>query len=106
MSYRFMRVIIMFDLPTVTLAERKEYTKFHKYLIKNGFLMMQESIYCKLAQNASAAELIVNNIRNNKPMSGLVQSMIITEKQFGKIEYIVGERKNEVLDNDDRLVIL
>ena len=47
--------------------------------------MMQESIYCKLAQNASAAELIVNNIRNNKPMSGLVQSMIITEKQFGKI---------------------
>lgn len=70
------------------------------------FLMMQESIYCKLAQNASAAELIVNNIRNNKPMSGLVQSMIITEKQFGKIEYIVGERKNEVLDNDDRLVIL
>ena len=106
MSYRFMRVIIMFDLPTVTPADRKEYTKFHKYLIKNGFLMMQESIYCKLAQNASAAELIVNNIRNNKPMSGLVQSMIITEKQFGKIEYIVGERKNEVLDNDDRLVIL
>ncbi|SCJ16239.1 CRISPR-associated endoribonuclease Cas2 [uncultured Eubacterium sp.] len=106
MSYRFMRVIIMFDLPTVTSADRKEYTKFHKYLIKNGFLMMQESIYCKLAQNASAAELIVNNIRNNKPMSGLVQSMIITEKQFGKIEYIVGERKNEVLDNDDRLVIL
>lgn len=101
-----MRVIIMFDLPTITAAERKEYSKFHKYLIKNGFLMMQESIYCKLAQNASAAELIVNNIRNNKPMSGLVQSMIITEKQYGKIEYIVGERKSEILDNDDRLVIL
>lgn len=68
--------------------------------------MMQESIYCRLAQNSSAADFLVENVRKNKPPEGLVQALTITEKQFGKIEYIVGEKKTEVLDNDERLVIL
>ena len=76
----------MFDLPVETTAQRREYTKFRKYLIKNGFLMMQESIYCRLAQNSSAADFLVDNVRKNKPPEGLVQALTITEKQFGKIE--------------------
>ena len=106
MSYRYMRVMVMFDLPVVTAQDRKEYTRFRKYLIKSGFLMMQESIYCKLAQNATAADGIVENIRKNKPEKGLVQVMKITEKQYSKIEYIVGENKSEVIDSDERLIIL
>lgn len=106
MSYRYMRVIVMFDLPVVTATDRREYSHFRKYLIKNGFMMMQESIYCKLAQNSTVADAIVDNIRKNKPASGLVQAMKITEKQFTKIEYIVGENLSEVLDSDERLVIL
>lgn len=69
-------------------------------------MMMQESIYCKLAQNSTVADAIVDNIRKNKPASGLVQAMKITEKQFAKIEYIVGENLSEVLDSDERLVII
>lgn len=106
MSYRYMRVIVMFDLPIQTSQERKEYAKFRKHLIKNGFLMMQESIYCKLAQNATVADAIVDNIRKNKPNEGLVQVLKITEKQYSKIEYIVGSQKSEILDSDERLVIL
>lgn len=48
MSYRFMRIIVMFDLPVVTSAERQEYTKFRKFLLKSGFIMMQESVYTKI----------------------------------------------------------
>lgn len=101
-----MRVIVMFDLPVVTASDKREYSRFRKYLIKNGFLMMQESIYCKLAQNSTVADAIVEIVRKNKPISGLVQAMKITEKQFSKIEYIVGENSSEVLDSDERLVIL
>jgi len=96
----------MFDLPMQSPSEKREYTKFRKQLIKNGFLMMQESIYCKLAQNTSAGELIIENIRKNKPENGLVQVMSITEKQYSKIEYIIGKRCSEVLDSDERLVII
>lgn len=101
-----MRIIVMFDLPVTTASDRREYTRFRKYLIKNGFLMMQESVYCKLAQNSTAADLIVQNVKKNKPISGLVQTLRITEKQFSRIEYIVGEKTNEVLDSDERIVIL
>ena len=106
MSYRYMRVIVFFDLPVLTSTERREYTRFRKYLIKNGFLMMQESVYSKLAQNQTAADIIVDNLKKNKPEKGLVQVMKITEKQYSKIECIVGETKNEVIDSDERLIIL
>ena len=106
MSYRFMRIIVMFDLPVITNAQRHEYTKFRKYLIKNGFMMMQESIYCKLTQNLTSADLIIANIKKNKPQGGLVQVMKITEKQYSKIEYIVGKSSSEVIDTDERLLFL
>lgn len=50
--------------------------------------------------------MITQGVRKNKPPSGLVQTLKITEKQFSRMEYIVGERKNEVLDSDERVVIL
>lgn len=106
MSYRYMRIMVMFDLPTLTANDKREYVKFRKYLMKNGFLMLQESVYCKLALNTTVADAIVNNIRNNKPADGLVQILTITEKQFSKMEIVIGELTSKVLDTDERLVIL
>ena len=96
----------MFDLPVTTSAERKEYAKFRKYLIKSGFMMMQESIYCKLSPNSTLADAVIENVRKNKPEKGLVQVLRVTEKQYAKMEFIVGEGRTEVLSSDDRLVIL
>lgn len=101
-----MRILVMFDLPTITAAERREYTLFRKYLIKSGFMMMQESIYCKLSPNSTLADATIENVRKNKPSKGLVQILRVTEKQFAKMDYIVGEGNTEVLSSDDRLVIL
>lgn len=101
-----MRILVMFDLPVGTAGERREYVKFRKYLIKNGYLMMQESVYCKLAQNSAMADALVGNLRKNKPQSGLVQVLRVTEKQYAKMEFIVGEFSTDILDTDERLVIL
>ncbi len=96
----------MFDLPVGTAKERQEYTKFRKYLIKSGYLMLQESVYCKLAQNSAAADALMENLRKNKPESGLVQALRVTEKQYEKMEFIVGKFSSDVLDTDERLIIL
>ena len=101
-----MRVIVFFDLPVLTEKDRKEYRTFRKFLIKSGFLMMQESVYCKLAQNGAAADAIAEHVRKNRPSDGLVQLLKITEKQYSKMEFIVGSSTNHVLDSDERLVIL
>lgn len=106
MGYRFMRIMVFFDLPVTTSSDRREYTRFHKYLIKNGFIMMQESVYTKLALNAIVGNAIIANVRKNKPLAGLVQLLMVTEKQFSKIELILGELQSEIIDTDERMVIL
>lgn len=98
--------MVMFDLPITTSEGRREYTLFRKYLIKSGFLMLQESIYCKIAQNQTMADSIVENVKKNKPTEGLVQILKITEKQYSKMEYIVGTANSEVLNTDERLIVL
>lgn len=97
---------MFFDLPTETRPERKAYAKFRKFLIRNGFLMMQESVYCKLALNQTNANYILDNIKRNKPEKGLIQVLTVTEKQFSKIEYIVGSKSGDIIDTDERLVVL
>lgn len=106
MSYRYMRIIVFFDLPVLTEKNRRDYREFRKFLIKSGFIMMQESVYCKLAQNGTVADAISENLRKNTPTEGLVQILKITEKQYAKMDYLVGERKTEIVDSDERLVIL
>lgn len=106
MSYRFMRVFVFFDLPVTSLENRRNYTKFRKFLIKNGFIMMQESVYCRMALNQNSAKIITDNIRRNKPPEGMVQVLTVTEKQFSKMEFITGEFNSDVVDSDERLVIL
>lgn len=101
-----MRIMVLFDLPVLTEKQRRDYREFRKYLLKAGFFMMQESVYCKLVQNAGVADVVQESIRKNKPGEGLVQILRVTEKQFAKMEYVIGENKSLVLDTDERLVIL
>lgn len=105
-SYRFMRVIVMFDLPTLTAENRRDYRRFRSELLKNGFIMMQESVYTRLLLTPSAKASVCNIIRKAKPPEGFVQVLTVTEKQFSHIEHIAGEYKSEMLDTDERLVIL
>lgn len=106
MSYRFMRMIVFFDLPTETSAERRNYRHFRKFLIQSGFLMLQESVYCKLLLNGSAQTAMAESIRRNKPPKGIVQMLTITEKQFSKMEYVVGDWTSDVVSSDERLIEL
>ena len=68
-----MRVIVFFDLPTLSAEDRREYAKFRKFLIKGGFMMMQESVYTKMALNKTVADSVVESVKRNKPPKGLVQ---------------------------------
>lgn len=106
MSYRFMRMLVFFDLPVETNEDRRNYRKFRKVLIKNGFIMLQESVYTKVMTTPSVENSVKNLIKSNKPPKGLVQTLTVTEKQFLKMDYVVGDSESEYIDSDDRLVIL
>lgn len=101
-----MRVLVFFDLPTVTPENMRNYRLFRKALLKNGFFMMQESVYCRMVLNQSIEKSAIEAIRKAKPPEGLVQILSVTEKQFSKMEYLVGKSNKEVIDSDERLIIL
>ena len=68
--------------------------------------MLQESVYCKLALNGTAVNAIVDNVHKNKPEEGLIQLLTVTEKQYSKMEYIIGKKGSTIIDSDQRTVIL
>lgn len=106
-GYRFMRLVVMFDLPTQTSADRKAYRQFRKSLLEMGFIMLQESVYHKLLLNHSIASQYENKLEKVKPKKGLVYSLLITEKQFCKMKVLVGEYQTDrVINSDERLIIL
>ncbi len=101
-----MRVIVMFDLPTETSMDRRHYRWFRKYLIDEGFVMMQESIYTKICLNMHAVSKVELNIQKNRPPKGIVQVMNITEKQFASMKLVVGEVDSVNIQSDERLIVL
>lgn len=106
MSLRFMRMIVFFDLPTETNEDKRAYRAFRKALIKNGFIMMQESVYTKLLTTPTVESSVKSLINRNKPPKGIVQMLIVTEKQFSKMEFIVGEYHSDIIDSEERVIVL
>lgn len=101
-----MRIIVFFDLPTLTDKNKRDYRKFRKMLLKNGFVMMQESVYSRMVLNQRVQNSVIAMIKKNKPESGLVQALTVTEKQYTNIENICGKIVSDVVDTDERVVIL
>lgn len=101
-----MRTILFFDLPNVYANDRRNYNEFRKYLLREGFIMMQESVYSKIVLNSQQSKNLMIRIRKKAPKKGLIQVLTITEKQYSQIEYIIGKSNTKIIDTEDRLVIL
>ena len=95
-AYRFMWLMIMFDMPTERKKDRKKYRWFREKLIKDGYIMMQYSIYIKPFHSQEAAkhgkERIKSFIANNI-LKGSIRLMMFTDKQFSNMDVIVGVKK-------------
>lgn len=106
MRYRIMRLMVMFDLPVETSKQRRAYRKFRKALINEGFLMIQYSIYVRVCVSKQSAGFLEKRINEFIPESGIVQTMMVTEKQYNEMNFLLGEAKTDVRNTSDRTVIL
>lgn len=101
-----MRLILFFDLPMVKASEVKAYTRFLKELKKEGFLMLQYSVYTKLAITGSKAEAVVGRLKKIIPSNGTIDILVITEKQYASIITLLGDHKSDIINNDERFIEL
>lgn len=101
-----MRLLVMFDLPVNTSKQRKEYRVFRKRLINEGFAMIQYSVYVRVCVNRKSANFIENRVSSFLPESGIVQSLMLTEKQYNDMHFLLGKEKKDVRNYSGRTVIL
>jgi len=106
-SYRIMRVLVLFDLPSVEKEEKRVYTKFRKELLKDGFTMMQYSIYMRFCRNVQDANKHIEKVRKEAPKDGHIRILSITEHQFDEMIIVIGEQtETEKTIKDDYLVVI
>ena len=101
-----MRLILFFDLPSVTKEEKRLYSRFVKFIKKNGFYMLQESVYVKLAINKQIIDSTIDKVNRILPSDGYVIVLPVTEKQFNNMTIMIGEENSSVISSDERLIIL
>ena len=79
---RYMRLLVMFDLPTGTPEERRSYTRFRAFLLDAGFVQEQYSVYSRVAPGQAAVAALRAKIKLHTPAYGNVQVFQLTEKQW------------------------
>ena len=95
-EYRVVWILAMFDLPTNTKKERKDYTIFRNNPLKDGFTMLQYSVYIRHCASKENADVHRKRIRDFLPPEGEVRLLNITDKQYGRMETFWGKKRKPV----------
>lgn len=90
-GYRIMWLFVFFDLPTDTKKDRRNAGLFRKNLIKDGFTMMQYSVYMRHCASSESADVHEKRVNNLLPPLGKVSILRITDKQYGNIMNFWGQ---------------
>lgn len=85
-----MRMLVFFDLPVVTRAERRAYAQFRRFLLNDGFDMIQFSVYGRILNGRDAEHKHVQRLVANLPPVGSVRVLTVTEKQYASMKLLVG----------------
>ncbi|MFD1418984.1 CRISPR-associated endonuclease Cas2 [Companilactobacillus keshanensis] len=102
-----MRMMCLFDLPMDTPKQQRQYRIFRKELIRNGFMMLQYSVYYRSIPNRSAGKKYQNAIEYFLPENGEIRLMAVSEKQFEDMQVLVGSKsKQETIVGNKNLVII
>lgn len=93
---RFMWLFVFFDLPVKEKPERYAATKFRNFLLKDGYMMIQFSVYARICNGQDRVDKHIQRVQANLPPRGSVRAMQITDKQYERMKTLVGNRtKNE-----------
>ena len=88
---KFMRILIFFDLPVKTKAQRREATRFRNFLLTDGYHMLQYSVYARVCNGMDAVEKHRRREEQNLPDNGAIRLMVITEKQYESMDVLLGK---------------
>ena len=91
-AYQIMWLFVFFDLPVTTKTKRRAATRFRKRLLKDGFNMMQYSVYTRHCASRESAKVHVKRVNSFVPSEGHVTILKVTDKQYGRIINLWGKK--------------
>ena len=94
-AYHIMWLFVFFDLPVVTKKERKIASQFRKNLMKDGFVMLQYSVYIRHCASYESQTVHVKRVKSIVPETGMVSILSVTDKQYGDIVNFWGKKKKK-----------
>jgi CRISPR-associated protein Cas2 len=100
-----MWLFAMFDLPVVTPEAKLQYTRFRKALLRQGFMMLQFSVYARFCSCEERAETFRSRLRTVLPPDGQVRLLAVTDHQFGKMLVFEGKKRAPAEKPPDQLVL-
>ncbi len=104
---QFMRIVLFFDLPVTTRIARRHYTRFHAFLVKDGYDMLQFSVYSRLCNGMDQAQKHLVRIGQQLPPEGSIRTLCLTDKQFGRMRHWIGmPTQHEKKVSSQQLVLL
>ncbi len=101
-----MYLFVIFDLPVGSKAERRAATQFRNFLKKDGYDMLQFSVYTRICRGQAAVDKHIERLRGNVPEEGGVRVFQITDKQYARMVILVGKRKKHEKTGTEQLVLL
>lgn len=104
-EYRALWLFAMFDLPVDSKAARREYVRFRKALLNEGFTMLQFSVYARYCPSEESSEVYHNHIQGVLPPEGQVRLLAVTDRQFGKMKVFYGKSRKPVEDPPAQIML-
>ena len=102
-QYRILWLFIAFDLPTETNKDIRNYTRFRKGLIQDGFAMLQYSIYVRHCASRENAAVHEKRVKKMLPPKGEIMMFMLTDRQYGMMEFFRGPKEAEKPDTPQQL---
>ncbi len=102
---RFMWLFVFYDLPTYTKPERKTASRFRNFLLKDGYMMIQYSVYARICNGKDRVDKHLRRLDGILPSEGSVRVLKITDKQYERMKILVGTRKNNEKTKTEQLVL-
>jgi len=84
-------LLVGFDLPVLTPEQRKRATDFRQFLLKDGFLMIQYSLYARPCVSFARQETHIARLRANVPEEGHIRALFVTRTQWDNSWVIQGK---------------
>jgi CRISPR-associated protein Cas2 len=88
-------LIVAFDLPVMTKDQRKRATDFRKFLLDDGFQMIQYSVYARPCVSFARQETHLSRVKQNLPEEGSVRAVFVTRAQWERSFVIQGSPASE-----------